>query len=143
MLPDTPEEVLARLIEAVEVITITGKRDGPRSALAAWPEFKGQIAKRRRLCTAQEVDRAEEALTWFGLIEDPDSRRALQFEVMCKAGGGKFTQVCKKFGWERSTVLKRNRVVLKMLSQKLILGSKSRKEGELDSFHRTGLKAAS
>ncbi|MEQ8782523.1 MAG: DUF6362 family protein [Roseibium album] len=126
MHPKIAEEILARLIEAVEVIAIIGKGDGPRSIITAWPEYKRKLSRRRRACTALEVDRAEEAMTWWALIDDPDSRRALQFQVMCAAGGGKFTQVCKKFGWERSTVLKRNKVVLENLSKKLILGSKSR-----------------
>lgn len=124
---ETPEEILSRLVEAVEVIAIIGKGDGPRTNWAAWPD-PNMIRKvrRQRICSAQEIARAEEALTWFSLIDDPDARRALLFEVMCKAGGGKFTQVCKKYGWERSTVLKRNRVVLKKLFEKLILGSNSR-----------------
>jgi hypothetical protein len=122
-----PEEVLTRLIEAVEVIAIIGKGDGPRTIWAAWPD-PNMIRKvrRSRICSAQEIARAEEAMTWWALIDEVDARRALQYEVMCKAGGGKFTQVCKKYGWERSTVLKRNRVVLKKLSEKLILGSNSR-----------------
>ncbi|MBO6629893.1 MAG: hypothetical protein JJ939_15865 [Alphaproteobacteria bacterium] len=137
------EEVLSRLIEAVEVIAIVGKGDGPRNIMAAWPEYKRKIARRRRLCSALEVDRAEEAITWFALIEDPDSRRALQFEVMCKAGAGKFSAVCEKYGWKRSTVQSRNKVVLEELSKKLVLGSKSRDQGKLDRFGKTGLKAAS
>ncbi len=123
----TSETILTRLIEAVEVIAITGKSDGPRTIWAAWPD-PNMIRKvrRSRICSAQEIARAEEAMTWWSLIDDVDARRALQYEVMCKASGGKFTQVCKKYGWERSTVLKRNRVVLKKLSEKLILGSNSR-----------------
>lgn len=121
------EEVLSRLVEAAEVISLIGRADGPRTSWAAWPD-PNMIRKvrRQRICSAQEIARAEEAMTWWALIDDVDARRALQYEVMCKAGGGKFTQVCKKYGWERSTVLKRNRVVLKKLSEKLILGSNSR-----------------
>ena len=127
MRPDTSEEVLARLVEAVEVIAVVGKGDGPRTAWATWPD-PNMIRKvrRQRLYSAKEIARAEEAMTWWALIDDIDARRALQYEVMCKAGGGKFTQVCKKYGWERSTVLKRNRVVLKKLSEKIALGSISR-----------------
>ena len=79
---------------------------------------------------------------WWALIEDVDARRALQFEVMCKAGAGKFSAICEKYGWKRSTVAMRNRVVLKKLSQKLILGSISRESVTLDSFDKTGLKTA-
>ncbi|WP_156510702.1 hypothetical protein [Labrenzia sp. OB1] len=128
MTPETPEEMLARLVEAVEVIAIIGKGDGPRTAWATWPDPNMiRKVKRQRICSAQEIARAEEAMTWWALIDDIDARRALQYEVMCKAGGGKFTQVCKKYGWERSTVLKRNRVVLKKLSEKLALGDVSRR----------------
>lgn len=144
MLPDTPEEVLSRLIEAVEVIAIAGRSDGPRLNLSTWPDPEmARKIRRRRVCTALEVDRAEEALTWFALIEDDDARRALQFEVMCKAGGGKFSSVCEKYGWQRSTVLKRNKVVLEKLSKKLRLGEGLRKNVALERFHKTGLKAAS
>ncbi|POF29650.1 DUF6362 family protein [Roseibium marinum] len=119
MLNVTPEDVLVRLIEAVEVIAVTGKGDGPQAVLAAWPEYKGKIAKRRRHFSPAQVSRAEEALGWFFLVEDADARRALQFEVMCKAGGGKFSAVCRKYGWKRSTVTSRNRVVLKRLAERL------------------------
>lgn|GEM_PF-1611151 len=122
MKPETPEDVLSRLIEAVEVIAVTGKGDGPRSILTAWPDYRRKIAKRRRTFPPSEVSRAEEALTWFALIEDADARRALQFEVMCKAGGGKFSDVCRKYGWKRSTVTSRNKVVLKKLAEKIGAG---------------------
>jgi hypothetical protein len=123
MLPDTAEEVLARLIEAVEVIAIIGKGDGPRTALSTWPdpEMVRKVRRRRRTCTPLEISRAEEAMTWWPLIDDPDARRALQYEVMCKAGGGAFAQICRNFGWKRDTTIKRNRVVLEKLSKKLIL----------------------
>ena len=144
MNPDAPEQLLSRLVAAFEVIAVTGKGDGPRNVLASWPEYKGKIAKRRqRQFTPQEITRAEEAITWFALIEDPDSRRALQFEVMCKAGGGKFSAVCEKYGWKRTTVSMRNKVVLKKLSEKLTLGSKCRNEDALDGFDKIDLKAAS
>ncbi len=106
---------MSRLIEAVEVIAATGKGDGPRNVLTAWPEFRRRIARRRRTFQPAEISRAEEALTWFSKIDDADSRRALQFEVMCKAGGGRFSDVCRTYGWNRSTVTSRNRVVLKRL----------------------------
>ncbi len=118
MIPGTPEEVLARLVEAMEVIAVTGKGDGPRAILTAWPAYRRKIAKRQRVFPPSAISRAEEAITWFSLIEDPDSRRALQFEVMCKAGGGKFSQVCEKYGWKRTTVTSRNRAVLKRLSER-------------------------
>ncbi|MEO1027582.1 MAG: hypothetical protein AAFX02_00865 [Pseudomonadota bacterium] len=88
MIPDTPEEVLARLIEAVEVIAIIGKGDGPRATLSTWPdpEMVRKVRRRKRTCTPLEISRAEEAMTWWPLIDDPDARRALQYEVMCKAG---------------------------------------------------------
>ncbi|PVB59339.1 DUF6362 family protein [Labrenzia sp. 011] len=119
MKAETPEDIMARLTEAVEVIAATGKGDGPRGILAAWPGCKGRIARRRRFFSPAQVSRAEEALGWFFLIEDADARRALQFEVMCKAGGGKFSALCRKYGWKRSTVTSRNRVVLKKLAERL------------------------
>ncbi|WP_428670869.1 DUF6362 family protein [Roseibium sp.] len=119
MIPDTPEEIFNRLIEAVEVIAVVGKADGPRNVLTAWPEYKGRIARRRRTFHPREISRAEEALTWFAEIEDCDSRRALQFEIMCKAGGGKFSEVCRTYGWKRSTVTSRNRAALKRLASRL------------------------
>ncbi len=111
--------VLDRLVEAVEVIAATGKGDGPRAVLAAWPEYRRKIGKRRRTFPPRVISEAEEAITWFSLIEDVDARRALQFEVMCKAGGGKFSNVCDKYGWKRTTVTSRNRAVLRKLAQKL------------------------
>lgn len=115
----TPEDVQARLIEAVEVIAVIGKRDGPKVMMAAWPDYKGKIAKRRRVFPPSHISRAEEALTWFALIEDVDARRVLQFEIMCKAGGGKFSHICDTYGWKRSTVSSRNKVVLKRLAEQI------------------------
>ncbi|WP_417710502.1 DUF6362 family protein [Roseibium aggregatum] len=114
-----PDQILARLMEAVEVVAATGKGDGPRAVLASWPECQGKVAKRRRIYSPRMISQAEEAITWFSLIEDPDARRALQFEVMCKAGGGKFSRICEKYGWKRSTVTSRNKVVLRRLAEKL------------------------
>ncbi|MHA7777378.1 DUF6362 family protein [Roseibium sp. M-1] len=116
---NTHNAVMARLIEAVEVIAATGKGDGPSTVLASWPEYRRKIGKRRRCFPPQAVSRAEEAITWFSLIDDTDARRALQFEVMCKAGGGKFSRVCEKYGWKRTTVTSRNRAVLKMMAGKV------------------------
>ena len=116
---EASDDVLARLIEAVQVIAVTGKGDGPKTIFSAWPDYRRKIGRRRRTFPPNEITRAEEAITWFSLIEDPDSRRALQFEVMCKAGGGKFSKVCEKYGWKRSTVTSRNRAVLKKLAGKL------------------------
>ncbi|QFT30956.1 hypothetical protein FIV00_10750 [Labrenzia sp. THAF82] len=118
MLPNTPEEILDRLIEATEIIAVTGKGDGPRKLFSAWPDYRRKIAKRRRGFPPSAISRAEEAITWFSLVEDPDSRRALQFEVMCKAGGGKFSRICEKYGWKRTTVASRNRAILKKLAEK-------------------------
>lgn len=112
-------EIMLRLVEAVVVVACTGKGDGPRSILSAWPDFRRKTAQRKRVFEPRQISRAEEALTWFALIEDPDSRRALQFEVMCKAGGGRFSRICDTYGWKRSTVTSRNRVVLKQLARKL------------------------
>ncbi len=117
--PVVPDQVLERLIEAVEVVAVTGKGDGPKSILSAWPDYRRKIARRQKTFPPQQISRAEEALTWFSLIEDPDSRRALQFEVMCKAGGGKFSRICEKYGWKRSTVTSRNRVILQNLACRL------------------------
>ena len=114
-----PDQILARLTEAVEVVAATGKGDGPRAVLASWPECQGKVAKRRRVYPPRTISQAEEAITWFSLIEDPNARRALQFEVMCKAGGGKFSRICEKYGWKRSTVTSRNKVVLRRLAEKL------------------------
>ncbi len=140
----TTEEVLARLIEAVGVISIVGKGDGPKNVLTTWPEPEMiRKVKRQRICPAQEIARAEEAMTWWALIDDVDARRALQFEVMCKAGGGKFSHICEKYGWKRTTVTMRNRVVLKKLSEKLALVEQSRKAKPLDGFDKNGLKLAS
>jgi len=118
-LPVVPDQVLERLIEAVEVVAVTGKGDGPKSILSAWPDYRRKIARRQKTFPPHQISRAEEALTWFSLIEDPDSRRALQFEVMCKAGGGKFSRICEKYGWKRSTVTSRNRVILQNLACRL------------------------
>ncbi len=117
--PKTPEVVLERLIEAFEVIAATGRGDGPRDVLNAWPDYRRKIARRRRCFSPVEISRAERALTWFSLIENADARRALQFEIMCKAGGGKFTRICEKYGWKRSTVCSRNKVVLTQLATML------------------------
>ncbi|MBN9673469.1 DUF6362 family protein [Roseibium aggregatum] len=117
--PDTPEEMMGRFVEAFEVIAATAKGDGPKTVLAAWPDYRRKIARRRRVYSPAAIGRAEEALTWFSLIEDTDSRRALQFEIMCKAGGGKFSKVCESFGWKRSTVTSRNKVLLKKLACRL------------------------
>jgi hypothetical protein len=119
MTGNPPQIVMDRLIEAVDVIAATGKRDGPKAVLAAWPDYRRKVARRRRTYSPQEISRAEEAITWFSLVEDPEARRALQFEVMCKAGAGKFSRVCDKYGWKRSTVTSRNRVVLKKLAEQL------------------------
>ena len=117
----TSEDIMSRLVEAVEVIAVVGKGDGPKSKMAAWPEFQPQSGRRRRTYLPSQISRAEEALTWFSLIEDADARRALQFEIMCKAGGGKFSRICEKYGWKRSTVTSRNKVVLTRLAEKLNL----------------------
>jgi hypothetical protein len=119
MKPVSPEEVLVRLVEAVEVISVTGKTDGPRAVLAAWPDCIGKISKRRRTFSPGQISRADEAVTWFALIENQDSRRALQLEIMCKAGAGKFSKVCEKYGWKRTTVTSRNRVTLRKLAASL------------------------
>lgn len=113
------KEIMTRLVDAFIVVACTGKGDGPRSVLSAWPDFRRKIARRKRTFEPREISKAEEALTWFSLIKDPDSRRALQFEVMCKAGGGRFSRICDTYGWKRSTVASRNKVVLKQLARKL------------------------
>jgi len=117
--PKEPGDVMERLIEAVEVIAVTGKGDGPKTILTAWPEYRRKIAKRRKVFPPAKITRAEEALTWFALIDQPDARRALQFEVMCKAGGGSFSKLCEKYGWKRTTVTSRNKVVLGQLVERL------------------------
>jgi hypothetical protein len=119
MTREAPQIVLERLVEAVEVIAATGRGDGPKTVLAAWPDYRRKVARRRRTYSPREISRAEEALTWFGLVDDPEARRALQFEVLCKAGAGKFSQVCDRYGWKRSTVTSRNRVVLRDLAGKV------------------------
>lgn len=116
--PDS-KEIMSRLVEAFVVVACTGKGDGPRSILSAWPDFRRKVARRKRTFEPRQISNAEEALTWFALIEDADSRRALQFEVMCKAGGGRFSRICETYGWKRSTVASRNRAVLKGLARKL------------------------
>lgn len=113
------EEIMSRLVEAMVVVACTAKGDGPRSILSAWPEYQRKIARRKRTFEPRQISLAEEALTWFALVDDPDSRRALQFEVLCKAGGGRFSRICDTYGWKRSTVTSRNRVVLNELSRKL------------------------
>lgn len=118
MVPDTPEEIMARLIEAFEVIAATGRRDGPKAVLAAWPDYRRKIARRRRIFPPDAISRADQALSWFSLIDDADSRRALQFEVLCKAGGGSFSKVCRNYGWTRTTVTSRNRALLKQLADR-------------------------
>lgn len=115
-IPEDPDAVMGRLVEAFEVIAVTGKGDGPKSVLAAWPDYRRKIARRTRVFPPRRISEAEEALTWFTLIDDADARRALQFEVMCKAGGGKFSRICETYGWKRSTVTSRNKVVLKRLA---------------------------
>ena len=115
----TPEDVMTRLIEAVEVVAVTGKGDGPKTVLTAWPECQGKSSRWRRTFKPAQISRAEEALTWFALIDDTDARRALQFEVMCKAGGGKFSRICEKYGWKRSTVSSRNKVLLTRMAKQL------------------------
>ncbi|MCV0427174.1 MAG: DUF6362 family protein [Roseibium sp.] len=119
----TPEDVMERLVEAVEVIAVAGKGDGPKTVLAAWPEYRGKTARRCRSFPPSQISRAEEALTWFALVDDLDARRALQFEIMCKAGGGRFSHICEKYGWKRSTVTSRNRVLLTKLAAKLNLAA--------------------
>ena len=116
---DASQKILERLVEAVEVVAATGKGDGPRAVFGAWPDYRRKIARRRRTFTPKAISQAEEAITWFGLIEDSEARRALQFEVMCKAGAGKFSQVCEKYGWKRTTVTSRNRVVLRKIAKQL------------------------
>lgn len=113
------KEIMSRLIEAFVVVASTGKGDGPRSVLSAWPDFRRKIARRKRTFAPRQISDAEEALTWFALVEDLDSRRALQFEIMCKAGGGPFSLTCEKYGWKRSTVTSRNRVVLNQIARQL------------------------
>jgi hypothetical protein len=119
MASEIQDIVLDRRIEAVEVIAATGKGDGPKTVLAAWPDYRRKIAKRRRYFPPQAISRAEEAITWFALIDDVESRRALQFEVMCKAGGGKFSRVCEQYGWKRTTVTSRNRAALRKMADKV------------------------
>jgi hypothetical protein len=121
MTTDPAKAVMDRLVEAVEVIAATGKGDGPKAVLAAWPEYRPKTARRRRSFSPGTIARAEEAITWLSLVEDADARRALQFEIMCKAGAGRFSQVCEKYGWKRSTVTSRNRAVLKNLADRLAL----------------------
>lgn len=119
MRPENADEVMRRLVEAFRVIAATGRADGPRAVRTVWPDFRRRMARRKRVFSPADISRAEEALTWFGLIDDPESRRALQFEVLCKAGGGAFSRVCASYGWKRSTVTCRNRVVLRTLVERL------------------------
>ncbi|WP_299473333.1 DUF6362 family protein [uncultured Roseibium sp.] len=117
--PQSPEDVLERLIEAVEVNAAVAKGDGPRAIFSAWPDYRRKIARRKKTYPPPQISRAEEALTWFSLIDDTDARRALQFEIMCKAGGGKFSRICEKYGWKRTTVTSRNKILLSCLATKL------------------------
>ncbi|GAB4527176.1 MAG: hypothetical protein Tsb0019_29200 [Roseibium sp.] len=122
MTPDPAKIVMERLVEAVEVIAATGKGDGPKTVLSAWPDYRRKAASRRRSFSPGTISRAEEAITWFSLIEDADGRRALHFEIMCKAGAGRFSRVCEKYGWKRSSVSSRNRVLLRNLAKRVGLG---------------------
>jgi len=115
----SPQTVMDRLVEAVEVIAATGKGDGPKTVLAAWPDYRRKVNRRRRSYSPREISQAEEAITWFSLIEDSDTRRALQFEIMCKAGAGRFSRVCETYGWKRTTVTSRNRAALKVLAGRI------------------------
>jgi hypothetical protein len=121
----TPEIVLARLIEAAEVIAITTRRDGHKALRSIWPEWQRDYAggnrRPRRTASPEEIARAEEAMTWYALIDDEIGRCALQYQVLSAAAGVSFRKICNNFGWKRATIQSRNNVELKRLSEKLNL----------------------
>ncbi len=142
----TPETVLARLIEAAEVIAITTRRDGHKRLRTLWPEWQrdyaGKMRKPRRTASPAEVARAEEAITWYELIEDQESRCALQFQVLSAATGVSFSKVCNKFGWKRTTVISRNSIELKRLSEKLCLDRVPMQDPDPRHLRQKGAKPA-
>ena len=124
MTDDIAQMMMARLVEAFRVTEASTRAGGHRKLRSLWPETFDRNdyprgMKYRRHCSPQEIADAEEALGWFALIEDADSRRALQYEVFCRAGRGNFSRLCKEYGWTRSTVQSRNLSVLKRLAKLL------------------------
>jgi hypothetical protein len=119
----TAETVMARLIEAAEVISISTRRDGHRKLKTLWPEWRrdyaGKLRAPRRTASPAEIARAEEALAWYALIDDDLSRCALQYQVLSAAAGISFSKICTRQGWKRTTVISRNSVELGRLAERL------------------------
>lgn len=119
----TAEGVMARLIEAAEVISISTRRDGHRKLKTLWPEWRrdyaGKMRAPRRTANPAEIARAEEAIAWYALIDDDLSRCALQYQVLGAAAGVSFSKICSRQGWKRTTVISRNAVELCRLADRL------------------------
>lgn len=119
----TAESVMARLVEAAEVISISTRRDGHRKLKTLWPEWRrdyaGKMRAPRRTASPAEIARAEEAIAWYALIGDDLSRCALQYQVLSAAAGVSFSKICSRQGWKRTSVISRNSAELSRLAERL------------------------
>lgn len=153
----TPEHVLARLIEAVDVISLTATRDGPRGHANGLPDyahsFSDQVEwdavtwrdiferknKTRLPPSPQEISRADEAMGWLPLIETPEMRKVILFYASSKAFGWNFSAWMRKNGLVSSTTWRKINKCLQKLAQ--TLDSKGISLSEASDLHVRAIRA--
>lgn len=123
-----PEDVEARLIDAMRLVGLSVGRVGParegsgmpsyrHEALDIWFQQLAEDAERRRgdrnrvrlRPGADEISMMEEAIGWQAkyLSEHAGVRRVYKVWLFCKATRRRFSRVCAKIGWARSTANRR------------------------------------
>jgi hypothetical protein len=122
----TPKDVIDRLTEAVRVIAASERREGPAALRAFFPEGIAPGDYPRGISTdfrpsSAEVSRAEEAMGWLPLVTDERKRRMLSIYALCKGTRGKWTVMCRKFGWTRTTAMSAVNSAAQEIARKLIL----------------------
>lgn len=143
----TSDDVLARLIEAVDVIEDTTDK-GPRlstgnswpaylhefSDLAGWPKEWRQETwdrwGRERRFEPGQIARADEAMGWISDIPDDARRKTVLIYAYCVAKNKPFGPFLEKNAWKRRTFYDRLNKTLQKITTSLCLVGVIRHEAE-------------
>jgi hypothetical protein len=107
----TPELVLTRFVEAVQVADICVREPRPSSKMAmTFPFYRAEdyqeeidVKRKRTRVTPLEVARMEEAMQWMSrYVKDEQHRAIISGLVRTRAFGGNFRRVCRVKHWGKT-----------------------------------------